>query len=71
MTSIDPIRSPCRPHPCSVEHADVVMSYRELVRLWSEHAEIATGGYDTELSRHAENHPRPSFKDYLRCQRQL
>ncbi len=65
MTSLDPGRSPCRSHPCSVEHADVVRSYWEARRLWDEQAERATGGYGAELALYREDHPRPTLKNYL------
>ncbi|WP_439377457.1 hypothetical protein [Amycolatopsis lexingtonensis] len=65
MTSLDPGRSPCSRHPCSVEHADVVLSFREAVRLYDEEAERVTGGYDRELARYLEDHPRPNLKTYL------
>lgn len=65
MTTIEPVRSPCRPHPCSVEHAEVVRGYRELAQRWEDRAEQATGGYATETTRYLEDHRRPSFKDYL------
>jgi hypothetical protein len=65
MTSLDPGRSPCRRHPCSVEHADVVQSFREAVRLYDEQAERVTGGYEWEMARYREDHPRPTLKNYL------
>ena len=65
MTTIEPSRSPCRLHPCSVEHADVVRSYREMVERWERHIEEVTGDYAAELTHHLEDHARPSFKDYL------
>lgn len=65
MTALEPARSPCQPHPCSVEHADVVRGYREFAALWELAAEQATSGYAAELAHYLEEHPRPSFKDYL------
>lgn len=65
MTTLEPTRSPCRKHPCSVEHADVVWGFREVARLWEEQAEAITGGYESEMDRYAEDHPRPTFRDYL------
>jgi hypothetical protein len=65
MTTIEPSRSPCRPHPCSVEHADVVRSYHDLVARWEQRIEASTGGYAAELARYLEDHVRPSFKDFL------
>ena len=69
MTALEPIRSPCRSHPCSVEHADVVWSYRDLVRSWEERADEVSNGHATELEHFEADHPRPSFKDYLKCRR--
>jgi len=69
MTALAANRSPCRTHPCSVEHADVVQSYREAVRLWDEQAEQATGGYDAEMELYREDHPRPTLKNYLMARR--
>lgn len=65
MTTLEPSRSPCRSHPCSVEHADVVRGFRESARLWLEQAEATTGGYSTEMARYAEEQPRPTFREYL------
>ncbi len=69
MTALAADRSPCRAHPCSVEHADVVRSYREAVRLWDERAEQATGGYEAEMALYREDHPRPTLKSYLVARR--
>lgn len=65
MTTLEPSRSPCRKHPCSVEHADVVVGFREVARLWGEAAEAITGGYESEMDRYTEDNPRPTFREYL------
>lgn len=65
MTTLESSRSPCRSHPCSVEHADVVRGFQESAWLWLEQAEAATGGYSTEMARYAEEQPRPTFREYL------
>jgi hypothetical protein len=65
MTTIPPALSPCRPHPCSREHADLVLTFRSLAEDWQAAAEQATGGYPTELARYRESHPAPKFRDFL------
>jgi hypothetical protein len=65
MSTIPPAASPCRTHPCSREHADLVRTYRELAETWRIAAEQATGGYPTELARYRESHPAPKFRDFL------
>lgn len=57
--------SPCRRHPCSVEHADRVRGFRELASLWEEQAERETGGYPGDMALYLQSHPRPQFKDWL------
>lgn len=63
---IDPARSPCRPHPCSVEHADRVWTYRSMVLDWEKEREAVCLGYAAEEREFEESHPRPTFRDYLR-----
>ncbi|MGB3443526.1 MAG: hypothetical protein WBA97_32730 [Actinophytocola sp.] len=65
MTTIPRALSPCRPHPCSREHAELVHTYRSLTESWREAAEQATGGYPTELALYRESHPAPKFRDFL------
>lgn len=65
MTEIPRGLSPCRPHPCSREHADLVWTFRSLAESWREAAEQATNGYPTELARYRESHPAPKFRDFL------
>lgn len=65
MTAIPPAVSPCRPHPCSREHADLVLTFRSLAESWRDAAEQATGGYPTDLARYRESHPAPKFQDFL------
>lgn len=65
MTRLRPGLSPCRRHPCSVEHADRVTGFREQARLWEERAELETGGYATDLAVYAQSVPRPLFRDWL------
>lgn len=65
MTAIPAGVSPCRPHPCSREHADLVLTFRSLAESWNLAAEQATGGYPTELARYRESHPAPRFQDFL------
>lgn len=65
MTAIHPGASPCRAHPCSVEHADVVLSFRDVARTWAETAERVTGGYEADLAAYRESAPPPSFRDHL------
>ncbi|WP_372672998.1 hypothetical protein [Amycolatopsis kentuckyensis] len=35
------------------------------MRLYDEQAERVTGGYEWEMERYREDHPRPTLKDYL------
>ncbi|HEV2779092.1 MAG TPA: hypothetical protein VGX25_06775 [Actinophytocola sp.] len=65
MTKIDPRCSPCRRHPCSVEHADLVRTFRSLAEDWRRAAERATGGYEREMRLFVESHPRPTLKPFL------
>jgi hypothetical protein len=65
MTALPQASSPCRPHPCSVEHAAVVWSYRERRDLWERQAEATTLGYADELEHYRESHPAPLFRDHL------
>jgi hypothetical protein len=65
MTTIPEDRSPCRRHPCSVEHADVVRSFWDIQRQWRADAEAATGAYETEMASYSQNNPQPTFRDYL------
>ena len=65
MTAIPPAASPCRRHPCSREHADLVLTFRSVAETWRVAAEQATGGYRTELARYRETHPAPTFRDFL------
>lgn len=65
MTAIHPGASPCRTHPCSVEHADLVVSFRDIAAGWAEAAELATGGYSADLATYRESHPAPSFREHL------
>jgi hypothetical protein len=61
--------SPCREHPCSAEHADLVFTFRSLVDLWNLRAEEATGGYETEMAAYRQDNPPPSFKEFLQKHR--
>jgi hypothetical protein len=65
MTTISPNRSPCRRHPCSVEHADLVDTYRLMMEMWNRDAERVTGGYAAEMALYLESHPRPTLKRFL------
>lgn len=65
MTAIRSALSPCRRHPCSVEHAERVRGFRELTSLWEEQAERDTGGYAEDLRLYLQSNPRPQFKDWL------
>ncbi|PWK81673.1 hypothetical protein C8D88_11684 [Lentzea atacamensis] len=65
MTSIRPALSPCRRHPCSVEHAERVRGFRELASSWEERAEREAGGYPADLALYAQSNPRPQFRDWL------
>lgn len=65
MTAIPQALSPCRRHPCSREHADLVRSFRELAEVWLREAERVTRGYEAELAHHLQSNPRPSFKGFL------
>lgn len=57
--------SPCRPHPCSVEHADRVLGFRELAQAWEQQAERVTSGYAADLAWYVQSNPRPQFRDWL------
>lgn len=57
--------SPCRPHPCSPEHAALVLAYRELVSLWYREAERVTGGYVADMALHVQSSPCPKFMEFL------
>jgi hypothetical protein len=65
MSTIPPALSPCRQHPCSREHADLVLTYRSLAESWRLAAEQATGGYPADLAHYRESHPEPKFRDFL------
>lgn len=65
MTSIATQLSPCRMHPCSVEHADLVRSFREVAAIWARNAERATGGYPAEMALYVQTHPRPTLRQFL------
>jgi len=65
MTSIEYGNSPCRRHPCSVEHAELVRGYREYASMWEQQAEIATGGYESDMQMYLQSNPRPQFRDWL------
>lgn len=65
MTAINPAVSPCRRHPCSVEHAERVRGWREHVAIWEARAESETGGYAGDLAMYVQSNPRPQFKDWL------
>lgn len=65
MTAILPGLSPCRPHPCSAEHADRVQGFRELASLWEQRAEVETGGYSGDLVAYVQSNPRPLLRDWL------
>ncbi len=62
---LDSSASPCRPHPCSVEHADLVYTYRGMAEDWQRAAESATGGYATEMLEYRSRHPPPTLRDFL------
>lgn len=57
--------SPCRTHPCSPEHAALVLAFREAAQLWEETAEQATGGYVADMVHYVQSSPRPRFMDFL------
>lgn len=58
--------SPCRKHPCSWWHAELVDGYRSAVRAQEQRAEAATAGYRTELSDYyATVEPRLTFRYWL------
>jgi len=65
MTALPAALSPCRRHPCSVEHAELVRMFRSTVELWAAEAERVTGGYERELALYRQSHPMPSFKAFL------
>ncbi len=65
MTTIPPALSPCRRHPCSREHADLVLTFRSLVDAWWDAALKETGGWPTDLAHYRESHPAPKFRDFL------
>lgn len=65
MTALAPSLSPCRRHPCSVEHAELVQSFRSVVECWRAEAERVTGGYEAELALYRQSHPAPAFKSFL------
>lgn len=70
MTAIAPSLSPCRRHPCSREHADLVATFRSLAEDWLREAERVTGGYEADLKLYVQSHPRPNLKNFLRlCRR--
>jgi hypothetical protein len=62
---IDQSSSPCRPHPCSREHADVVHTFRDLAREWEDRLEREARGYATEMAEFERDNPRPRFRNYL------
>jgi hypothetical protein len=66
---LPPEFSPCRTHPCSVEHADVVRDFWDAQRSWHERAEAETNGYEAEMKRFVEDNPQPTFKEFLRARR--
>jgi hypothetical protein len=65
VTAISPALSPCRQHPCSREHADLVRSFRETVEIWERIADQATKGYEAEMALYLQSHPRPTLKRFL------
>lgn len=65
MTAIRSALSPCRKHPCSVEHAEVVRGFRELAASWEERAEREAGDYSADLALYAQSNPRPLFRNWL------
>lgn len=65
MTVIPPSLSPCRRHPCSVEHAEMVRTFRGLAEQWRHTAERVTGGYESDLRHYRESHPPPRLKAFL------
>jgi hypothetical protein len=65
MTAIPTASSPCRRHPCSREHADLVRMFRSIALDWEMAAERVTGGYDREMALYLEGHPRPTLKGFL------
>lgn len=65
MTAILPGLSPCRSHPCSAEHAEIVAGFREHAALWEQEAERETGGYAGDLAVYVQSKPRPLFRDWL------
>ena len=66
---LPPEQSPCRPHPCSVEHADLVYTIRMMREDWEREAERATLGYTTEFEEYVRDHPRPNLRDVLQHNR--
>lgn len=58
--------SPCRPHPCSPEHAALVAAWREVREAWQQEAERNTGGYVADLMTYVQSFPRPQLGDFLK-----
>lgn len=59
------VASPCRRHPCSWHHANLVESYRAAAEAQQQQAEAASGGYTTELADYWETHRRLTFREWL------
>lgn len=58
--------SPCRRHPCSWHHANLVESYRAAAEAQLDRAEAATLGYATELEAYWRDvEPRLTFRHWL------
>lgn len=58
--------SPCRRHPCSWWHANLVDSYRAAVADQQARAEAATHGYATELDHYwTHTEQRLTFRQWL------
>jgi hypothetical protein len=43
----------------------MVIAYRELVSLWYQRAEAATGGYVADLMTYVQSFPRPALRDFM------
>ena len=43
----------------------MVLAYREVVSLWYQQAEQATGGYVADLMTYVQSFPRPRLRDFM------
>lgn len=62
--------SPCRRHPCSWWHAELVTSYRSARAAWEEQEEAVSAGYATERAEFRASSPPPTFGQWLRDYRE-